>query len=49
MDGTLAEQYTVRGLDSGTFYEVAVRAFNAAGSGPLSSPRIVRKTLNSGM
>ena len=45
---SVAEQYTVRGLQAGTLYEVAVRAFNNAGMGPLSSPRIVRATLHSG-
>ncbi|XP_047737283.1 Down syndrome cell adhesion molecule-like protein 1 homolog, partial [Hyalella azteca] len=39
------EQYTVQGLEPGALYEVAVRAFNRAGSGPLSSPRIIRATL----
>lgn len=45
VDGkAVSEEYTVRGLDAGTLYEVAVRAFNRAGLGPLSSPRIVRAT-----
>ncbi|KAF2350503.1 Fibronectin type III, partial [Trinorchestia longiramus] len=39
------EQYVVRGLVPGTLYEVAVHAFNKAGLGPPSSPRVVRATL----
>ncbi|XP_071537625.1 cell adhesion molecule Dscam1-like isoform X1 [Panulirus ornatus] len=38
------EQYEVRGLTPASLYEVAVRAFNKAGPGPLSSPRIVDST-----
>ncbi|XP_042226508.1 Down syndrome cell adhesion molecule-like protein Dscam2 isoform X2 [Homarus americanus] len=38
------EQYEVRGLTPAALYEVAVRAFNKAGPGPLSSPRIVDST-----
>ena len=42
------KEYTVMGLESGALYEVAVKAFNRAGPGPLSSPGIVRKTLYDG-
>lgn len=42
------EQYEVRGLTPASLYEVAVRAFNKAGPGPLSSPRIVDSTSHDG-
>ncbi|KAK7015883.1 hypothetical protein SK128_009425 [Halocaridina rubra] len=38
------ENYEVTGLSSASLYEVAVRVFNKAGPGPLSSPRIVQAT-----
>nr|XP_045608775.1 Down syndrome cell adhesion molecule-like protein Dscam2 isoform X3 [Procambarus clarkii] len=43
-DTEVVEQYEVRGLTPASLYEVAVRAFNRAGPGPLSSPRIVDST-----
>ncbi|XP_068201363.1 cell adhesion molecule Dscam2-like isoform X2 [Palaemon carinicauda] len=39
-----SEKYEVMGLSPASLYEVAVRAFNRAGPGPLSSPRIVQAT-----
>ncbi|CAL4080536.1 unnamed protein product, partial [Meganyctiphanes norvegica] len=38
------EQYTLRGLQPSTYYEIAIKAFTKAGSGPLSTPRIVHAT-----
>ncbi|KAK7081827.1 Down syndrome cell adhesion molecule-like protein 1 [Halocaridina rubra] len=43
-DNKGVEQYEVTGLNPASLYEVAVRAFNRAGLGPLSSPRIVQAT-----
>ncbi|CAL4098573.1 unnamed protein product, partial [Meganyctiphanes norvegica] len=47
-DYSVQERYEVWGLLPGTLYEVGVRAFNRAGQGPTSSPKIVIATEEAG-